>query len=243
MTQVAQTTDVNKCHQLRLEADRDPLESRSRVTRKKIRRDWRRLEDNDGHTGEITQSAAESHSAMEFTIQIVRKKFGADASSFNSNERCEFFVDLAERLRIAGQLRWFATRLGDELVATDAVLTHKGQFHSYLGAYNGTDALHSPGTINNLTMLRTARAEGCLDVDLMRGDQPWKQEMATGEIVDVRVRIARLRARTVFEFVVRKLAHGYHVLNDRSRGSNQNLRSRVDSAAETSGTKRLQHSG
>ncbi|MCH9729090.1 MAG: GNAT family N-acetyltransferase [Actinomycetia bacterium] len=232
LTQLAQTLDVAKCPQLRLEADRDPLESRSQSARKKIRRDLKRLEVNGGSTGEITQSADASRAALEFTAHMVRERFGANGLLFNSDERFEFISDLVERLRTAGQLRWFTTRLEDELLATDAVLAHNGQFHTYMGVRSDSDILESPGTINLLTILRTAGAEGCLDVDLLRGDHPWKQRVATGQIVDVRVRIARPRARTGFEFAARKLAHSYSVLNDRSRGSYPNLRSRVDSAIE-----------
>ena len=232
VAQVTQSMDTEKCPQVRLEAGHDPLESRSQSARKKIRRDLRRLEANGGHTGEITQSAVESHAAMQFTAQFVREKFGADASLFNSDERHDFVVDLVERLQTNGQLRWFATRLDDEMVATDAVLVHNGRFHTYMGVRRDTDILDSPGTINLLTILRTARAEGRLDVDLLRGDHAWKDRVATGQIVDVRVRVARLRARTVFELAARKLGHGYHVLNDRTRGSHPNLRARVASAVE-----------
>lgn len=231
-TQLAQTLEAEKCPQLRLEADRDPLESRSQSARKKIRRDLKLLEANGGRTGEITQSPDESGAALQFTAQIARERFGADASLFNSDERSRFISDLVERLRTAGQLRWFATRLEDELIATDAVLVHNGQFHTYMGVRGDTDILDSPGTINLLTILRTACAEGCLDVDLLRGDHPWKERVATGQIVDVRVRIARLRPRTVVEFAARKFAHRYRVLNDRSRGGHPSFRSRVDSAIE-----------
>lgn len=232
LTQVARTLDTQKCPQLRLEADHDPLESRSQSARKAIRRDLKRLEASGGRTGEITQSAVESRAAMQFTVQFVRERFGAAASVFNSDEQCEFFMELAERLRTAGQLRWFVTRWKDELVTTDAILTHNGRFYVYMGARGDTRILRSPGTINLLTILRTAVAEGCLDVDLGRGDQPWKERWATGEVVDVRVRIARLCTRTVFEYTARKLASGYRVLNDRSRGSHPNLRSRMDSAIQ-----------
>ncbi len=207
VTQVAQTMDSAKCPQLRLEADRDPLESRSQSARKKIRRDFNRLEANGGRSGEITQSAVESRAALQFTIQIARERFGPNVSLFDTDERSKFVVDLVERLRAVGQLRWFATQLEDGLVAVDAVLTHNGRFHTYMGVRSDTDILDSPGTVNLLTILRTAGAEGCLDVDLLRGDHPWKERVATGEIVDVRVRIARLRAPTLFEFASRKVAH------------------------------------
>ena len=232
LSRVAQTLDTEKCPQLRLEPDRDPLESRSQSARKKIRRDLKRLAAHDGRTGEVTQSAAESRDALRFTARMVRERFGANAALFNSDQRSIFVADLAERLRTTGQLRWFTTRLDGELVATDAVLTHHGQFHTYMGVRNETDVLESPGTINLLTILRTAAAEGCLEVDLLRGDHPWKKRVATGEIVDVRVRIARLRARTLFEFAARKLAHRYHILNDRGRASYPNLGSRVHSVIE-----------
>ncbi len=231
-TEVAQVLDVGKCPQLRLEADRDPLESRSKTARKKIRRDLKRLAAHGGDTGEITPSAAETGAALDFTARMVRARFGANAALFIPDERIEFVADLAERLRTNGEIRWFATRLEGELVATDAVLVHDGQFHSYLGVCGDTDILESPGTVNLLTMLRTAGAEGRLDVDLLRGAHPWKERLATGQIVDVRVRIARPRARTGFEFAARKLTHGYRVLGERSRGSHPTLRSRVKSAVE-----------
>lgn len=232
LTRFTQTMDSEECPQLRLPVDRDPLASRSHTTRKKIRRDLKRLEANGGHTGEITESAVESSDAMQVTIRRVCEKFGADASLFNSEGRREFFVDLVERLRTAGQIRWFTTGLKDELIATEAVLVHDGRFHNYLGTCRDTDILESPGTVTNLTLLRAAHAEGRLDIDLLRGNHPWKARLATGQIVDVRVRIARPRARTGFEFAARKLSHRYRVLSDRSRGSHPNLRSRVNSAIE-----------
>lgn len=232
VAQFAQKTDAATCPQVGLETGRDPLESRSQRTRKRIRRDLKRLADNGGRSGEITQSAGESRAAMLFQIQTVRDKLGADAAVFNSDQRREFFVDLAERLRTAGELRWFATQVEGEFVAAEAALVQNGQFYNYMGAYKNTDAIRSPGTITALNMYRTASVEGCVNVDLLRGEHPYKFEFATGQIVDVRVRIARLRARTLFGYAIVKLPHGYHVLKDRSRGSHPNLRSRVGSAIE-----------
>ena len=95
VTQVAQTMDSAKCPQLRLEADRDPLESRSQSARKKIRRDFNRLEANGGRSGEITQSAVESRAALH-TIQIARERFGLNVSLFDTDERSKFVCDLVE---------------------------------------------------------------------------------------------------------------------------------------------------
>ena len=94
-------------------------------------------------------------------------------------------------------------RTGRRLYVVDAVLTHNGRFHTYGRAAIHGYILDSPGTASR-TILRTAGAEGCRTSTHCGAIILEKESVATGEIVDVCVRICPPTAPTLFEFASRR---------------------------------------
>ncbi len=72
---------------------------------------------------------------------------------------------------------------GDELVAGHFGLRRHGVWHYWFPAYDKTLAYYSPGAILLLRMAEAAAAGGTTMIDLGKGQQPYKRQLMSAEIM------------------------------------------------------------
>jgi CelD/BcsL family acetyltransferase involved in cellulose biosynthesis len=105
-----------------------------------------------------------------------------------------------------------ALYLGDRLAAVHLGMRTPTVFHYWLPAYDRELAALSPGNVCLLALLRSAAASGIARFDLGRGDEPYKQRLASGST-------AVAQGAIDFRPLARTLAHGFHRVRGWARRS------------------------
>lgn len=144
------------------------------------RRFWRQL----GHCrrrlaalGSVRLERADVQSFPEL-FEAFMHLHGARWSRFG---RFGVAADLAPLLREAGieflaqgQLRLYALRLGNRIIASLLAFEHHRRFHYYLGGFDPEFASWSPGSLLIGEVVQDAICSGARAFDFLRGDEPYK---------------------------------------------------------------------
>jgi CelD/BcsL family acetyltransferase involved in cellulose biosynthesis len=110
------------------------------------------------------------------------------AGSFDEAHNARFFEALVDRLAPRGWLLFSRLRAGGRVVAQDFSFQRCGVLSTYRSAIARDMARYSPGHLLLARLFEHARASGVGEVDMLRGEYPYKFVYAEGERENIRLR-------------------------------------------------------
>jgi CelD/BcsL family acetyltransferase involved in cellulose biosynthesis len=128
---------------------------------------------------------------LETLMDMHNSRFSDRSTVFSTPELRRFHVRAAERMAAAGYARVCRLRTADTDIALEYVMMIGDRAFSYQSGFR-PDGGYSPGKTTMCRAMLTAAEEGRAEYDLLRGDEAYKAEYATGERPDVRLRALRL---------------------------------------------------
>jgi len=138
----------------------------------------------------VVEDPADVGSLMESLMTMHNARFGERSEVFSTPDLRRFHVRAATRLAAAGLARIGRLFTSEGDIALEYVLLHDDRAFSYQSGFL-PDGGHSPGRTVMCRSILTAADEGRAEYDLLRGDEEYKLEYATGSRPDVRVRALR----------------------------------------------------
>ena len=143
----------------------------------------------------VMEDAASIGPLLETLMDMHNQRFGEESVVFATPEMRAFHVRAITRLAEAGMARICRLSTADKDIAMEYVMLLGDRAFAYQSGCL-PDEGYSPGrTVQCLSML-TATDEGRAEYDLLRGDEPYKAEYATGTRPDVRIRAIRPTPRS-----------------------------------------------
>lgn len=168
------------CH-IRLEGDyEDYLATKSSNFRSHLRRAQRKATRDGIHMRELLPHHLEPASLPDKFLFFHMQRFG-HKSCFTRPAEEAFAHQALPALFREGRLRVFGLFREDELQGIDLNMVGRRSLGSWNGGYLTEMQPWSPGKLMLINAIKTAVAEGLGEVDLLRGNQPWKLHWATGK--------------------------------------------------------------
>lgn len=129
--------------------------------------------------GEVSITRAGGDSAREglehlFRLHSARWELRGETGVLASDQVRSFQREAVPGLEQAGMLRIHVLAIGGRVVAAYYVLSHRGKAFLYLTGFDPDFDFESPGVILSAHVIDEAVAEGCTEVDFLRGQEPYK---------------------------------------------------------------------
>jgi CelD/BcsL family acetyltransferase involved in cellulose biosynthesis len=105
------------------------------------------------------------------------------AGNLLCSEAGERFLADAVRDMPGGMAHLAALACGGEAIARYLSFLGNGRYHYYLGSWNYAWKRFAPGRLLMLDLIRWAHEHGCREFDLLRGEEAYKDSVATGATV------------------------------------------------------------
>jgi CelD/BcsL family acetyltransferase involved in cellulose biosynthesis len=128
--------------------------------------------------------------ALQALMTMHNERFGERSSVFATPELREFHVRAATRLAASGMARVCRLYTDEQDTAFEYVLALDDRAFAYQSGFRA-DGGHAPGRTVMCQAILAWLDEGRGEYDLLRGDEPYKLEYATGYRHDVRLRAMR----------------------------------------------------
>ncbi len=141
-----------------------------RRARKKLRRDFKVSYQICGESEDVNYN-------MKTFIELHQKRWRAQNQSgvFADRTFRDFHIDVAETFAKKGWLVLFFLMLGDEPVAASYCFKYASKLYGYLSGHDPQYSEYSVGNLLLLHMIESSIREGLIEVDFMRGDEPYKK--------------------------------------------------------------------
>lgn len=166
------------CWQLDLSGDwQDYLAQLSKSHRKQLRRIERRLIDAGRSRLHAIEQPSDLATGLDRLIdfQRRRRRQRREETPFNDRRYVAFLDQVAHRLHRTGQLWMHWVELEGRTAAVEFYLAGDRVLYAYQGGIEPDLLDREPGRLSNILMLRRALEQGFTAVDLLRGDEPYKQ--------------------------------------------------------------------
>ena len=131
---------------------------------------------------------------------------GFESSQFNRSEECKFYEVLVERLGDVMTLDLL--RVGERAVAMHIGFQHANRIYWYKPVFDPALSKGSPGRVMLAHLYARAVRENVERVDLLKGDEPYKEDWAANVRVTVTSTIVERSVRDVVAGLVRRLRGG-----------------------------------
>jgi CelD/BcsL family acetyltransferase involved in cellulose biosynthesis len=172
----------------------------SKDHRKKVRR----LERNyiDGGRVRLVRATDEASLAVGFRhlVELHGKRWRTEGRSgvFASQPYFEFHRRVSRQLLQQNRLRLWWIELDGQTVAVEYQFCSADTIFAYQSGFEPTAAHHQPGNLAMIFSIRSAISEGFRQIDLMRGDEPYKAHWRAQpcRLLDVRMAARGWRHRT-----------------------------------------------
>lgn len=138
----------------------------------------------------VVVDPAEAGAALESLMQLHNDRFGDRSVVFSTPALRRFHVRAVTRLAGAGLARVSRLSTGTADTALEYVLLLGDRAYSYQSGFD-PDGGHSPGMTVLCRSVLTAAEDGLAEYDLLRGDEGYKADFATGVRPDARIRAVR----------------------------------------------------
>uniref|UniRef100_I2Q327 Protein involved in cellulose biosynthesis (CelD) n=1 Tax=Desulfovibrio sp. U5L TaxID=596152 RepID=I2Q327_9BACT len=150
--------------------------------------DANRLRRRLGEIGEVgLAEVAEASAVAPFVGALIADKREwldrRGAGNLLCSEAGERFLADAAGGMPAGMAHPAALTCGGEGIARYLSFVGNGRYHYYLGSWNYAWKRFAPGRLLMLDLIRWAHENGCREFDLLRGEEAYKDSVATGATV------------------------------------------------------------
>lgn len=152
----------------------------SKTNRKKTRRRSTRVDDDPSLAWQVATTTDEVLQNVEALIEIHQARWQAigEPGSFATDEMRRFIKTVAQRLHDNHQLRLPVVTRDGQIVALEfQILGDDEVLYCYSSAMNPEHQDIEPGHIICSSTLRYAYSQGMAGMDMMRGDEPYKERL------------------------------------------------------------------
>jgi CelD/BcsL family acetyltransferase involved in cellulose biosynthesis len=160
----------------------------------KFRKNLRQAESRLRRMGaEFVTASAENAGeflAALFRLHAARWREKSEPGMLRGDAVRQFHLEAARRLMRQGLLRLNAIRLEGAIVAVQHNLWHRRRLSYYLSGFDPAHARYSPGAVLLGWSIRTAIAEGGVEVDFLRHREPYKYQWGARDRVNRRLLVA-----------------------------------------------------
>ncbi|TWU27296.1 GNAT family N-acetyltransferase [Bythopirellula polymerisocia] len=188
------------CWSIRLPATWEEfLAMQSKSHRKQLRRLESRVLESDRAHWQLVESQAEFVGAWEALIELHqrRRKSLNQPGCFASELWGKFHRDVAQQLLETGHLRLSVLNLDKQPIAAEYHFAGNKALFVYQGGLDPDRCDEEPGKLSMIRCVQQAIAEGQLEFDLLRGDEPYKPHWRAVQFptMDIQVVSPRTTAR------------------------------------------------
>jgi CelD/BcsL family acetyltransferase involved in cellulose biosynthesis len=155
------------------------LAGRSNTFRRSLAKAIRRARDAKLVVRELSPRTDPADDLAAAFLAVHMPRFGT-RSCFYPDRARRFLQRALPRLFAAGHVRAFGVFAGPRLVAIDLCLVGPTSLALWNGGFTACVAKYSPGTLLLDYEIRQAASDGLTELDLLRGEQEWKDRWATG---------------------------------------------------------------
>ncbi|HET7752606.1 MAG TPA: GNAT family N-acetyltransferase [Anaeromyxobacteraceae bacterium] len=187
-----------RCPVLPLPARFDDLSSRtSHHLLSDVRYRQRRLQRRGGfEIARADASTLEEFLAELFRLHQARWATRSRPGVLRGRDLARFHRDSARALLARGMLRLYAMRVGGATVGVLHCVAARARTYAYASALDPAAASHSPGSLLFAHAIERAIAEGCRELDFLRGDEQYKYRWGAEDRMTSRLVLApRARER------------------------------------------------
>lgn len=153
------------------------LAGRSASFRYALNRSRRRARSAGLDCGELGPDALKPAALAEEFLRVHRARF--TTSCFDPPVARRFLLAALPELFADRRLRVFALRRGDRILAMQLHMQGAESLGYWNGGFVAQAARYAPGRLLLATALRQACREGLAELDLLRGDEPYKKSWAS----------------------------------------------------------------
>jgi len=141
-----------------------------------MRRYGRRLQDDAGARYETVAQAAGVEPALDALFRLHSRRWHdrGELGVLQSGSVRRFHDLSASALFGAGVLRLHLLYAGSQIIAAQYVLVDGGRAYSYISGFDPEWGRYGPGTLLMAHAVASAIDEGCTELDLLRGVEPYK---------------------------------------------------------------------
>ncbi|HET9948621.1 MAG TPA: GNAT family N-acetyltransferase [Longimicrobiales bacterium] len=170
-------------------------ESLERSFRTNLRRRWRKLQreipDPPAFTTvETEQGLAHALDALHRLHESVRRKNGDRTGAFDTPTKRLFYADVARRFAVRGWLRLHTLEVGGRPIAAALCFQFAGKAWFYQTGYDPELQPYGPGHFIVRHAIQRAIDEGAEELDMLRGEHPYKYDWQARPRYVLKVRVA-----------------------------------------------------
>jgi CelD/BcsL family acetyltransferase involved in cellulose biosynthesis len=161
--------------------------------RENLRRREKWLYKQPGVSVEVARTPAEARAAVERFLELHRARWAVEGGSDGlADARHEaFHRTVVQKLAERGWLRVYTLFAARRPVASVYGVVHKRTFLYYQSGYDPAWASKSVGLVLLARTVQDAWAEGLVEFDFLRGNEPYKSDWARGERWTIQMRLWR----------------------------------------------------
>ncbi|MEX0836107.1 MAG: GNAT family N-acetyltransferase [Nitriliruptor sp.] len=161
--------------------------------RHELTRKARKLARDAGELALIEVSADEVPEQMELFLEMARGAEREKAGFFARPELRGWFRELASEFGPDGTLRLHRLDVGGMPGAMTVSLVHRGEWGVYNSAFDAALGALAPGMVLIGELIERAAREGCVVLDLLRGDESYKYQFGAEDRAVERIVLVRSR--------------------------------------------------
>ncbi|MBA3517977.1 MAG: GNAT family N-acetyltransferase [Rhizobiales bacterium] len=159
----------------------DGVASYPAILSQKKRRNINLARNRCARRGTVSIERAQGDEALDalehlFRLHAARWALRGEAGVLAPHQVRSFQRDAVPGLEAAGLLRIHTLAIGDRVVAVYYALSQNSRFSVYLTGFDPDFDFESPGVVLLAHVIGEAVAEGCREIDFLRGQEPYKYE-------------------------------------------------------------------
>jgi CelD/BcsL family acetyltransferase involved in cellulose biosynthesis len=136
----------------------------------------------------------ETAEAMTALFELHQKRWKARQQSghLGGEDIQAFHRRVAEQFLAQGRLRLYIARAGGDIVGVEYAFCSQQRYYFYLNGFDPELSRYSLGSLLMAEAIRQAIAEGCTEIDFLRGKEAYKAQLgATEERINTRLLLRR----------------------------------------------------
>lgn len=152
----------------------------SRNTRKRIKARRNRLNDAEGLSLNLCKDHVSMQQALGALIELhkMRQSAKGESPAFNTRHYIQFHENLVKALHSIDGCQFITLNDGEKIVGVEYLYCHNGCLLFYQTGFDPKYETVSPGHNMMVFAIENAIENGFTDIDLLKGDYPYKQSYA-----------------------------------------------------------------
>ncbi len=159
----------------------------TRNSRKRLKHRLNRLRDANTLTLSLCEGRENMQNALAVLVRLHRERQSSkgESAAFSSDEYVKFHESLIDMLHDKNALQFITLSDGSDIVGVEYMFTHAGSLLFFQTGFDPKYESVSPGHNMMVFAIKNAIEKQFTEIDLLKGDYPYKRSYATTEIKSV----------------------------------------------------------